>query len=83
MEMTEIGQVTHYFDDIHVATVELSEAVSLGDQLWFGNQEDGFEQVIEMLQIDDDNVETAEAGAVAGIHVHQPVEIGTSVYKKQ
>lgn len=81
MEMHKIGHVTHYFDDIHTATVELTQPVSLGDTIWFGEQPTGFSQTVESLQIDDDQVETAESGAVVAIHVDEPVEVATPVFK--
>lgn len=81
MEMHKIGHVTHYFDDINTATVELTEPVSLGETLWFGEQPAGFAQIVESLQIDDDQVTTAETGAVVAIHLDHPVEIDTPVFK--
>lgn len=80
MDMSQIGTVTHYFDDIGVATIELSQPLALGEKVWFGNQLDGFEQTVESLQIGTESVETAEAGAVVGVEVHKSVEVGTAVY---
>jgi len=79
--LREIGKITHYFTRIGVAVVELSDKISIGDRILIQGATTNFEQVVESMQIEHKNVETAEAGQSIGLKVEQRVREGDKVYK--
>jgi putative protease len=76
-----VGKVTHFFGNISVAVVELSEDVKLGDKLHFQGASDDFTQDLESMQIDHKPVETAKAGDSIGLKTKGKAHEGTVVYK--
>jgi putative protease len=76
-----VGKVTHYFDKIGVAVIELTKALEVGDKVWIGGKTPGFEMVIESMQIEKDRITTANSGQSIGLKTAQPVKDGDEVYK--
>jgi len=81
MEMKEIGKVTHYFSRINVAVVQLSDRVSVGDRILIRGSTTNFEQAIESMQIEHENVTVAERGQSIGLKVKERVREGDQVYR--
>lgn len=80
--MFKIGKVSHYYDKIGVAIVELTGALSVDDKIKFARGgEDLFEQAVESIQIEHNKVESAKKGDVVGLKVPQEVKDGAEVYK--
>jgi translation elongation factor EF-1alpha len=80
--MFKIGRVTHYYDKIGVAIVELDATLSVGDKVKFvRGGEDLFEQVVESIQIEHSKRDTAGKGDVIGLKTNQAVKEGTEIYK--
>jgi translation elongation factor EF-1alpha len=80
----KIGKVTHYYDKIGVAIVELDSGLSQGEKVKFvRGGEDLFEQEVSSIQIEHENVEKAKKGEVIGLKVDQSVKEGAEVYKVQ
>lgn len=80
----KIGRVTHYYDKIAVAVVELTATIANGDKIKFvRGGEDIFEQEVGSMQIEHEKVETAKKGHVIGLKVDNPVKEGAEVYKVQ
>jgi len=78
----KIGRVTHYYDKIGVAIVELSSNLAVGDGVKFSRGgEDMFEQTIESIQIEHKKVDLAKSGDVVGLKVNEPVKEGAEIYK--
>jgi len=80
-ELVEIGRVTHYFTKISVAVVELSASLAVGDRIRIKGPTTNFEQVVESMQIEHNNVERAEAGQSIGLKVKERVRERDIVYK--
>lgn len=78
----KIGKVTHYYDKIGVAIVELDAALSNGDTVKFvrGN-EDLFEQKVESMQIEHKQVDSAKKGDVVGLKAEKEIKEGAEVFK--
>jgi len=76
-----VGKVSHYFDKIGVAVVELTKALKVGDKIWIGGKTPGFEMVVESMQIENDTITTANSGQSIGLRTAQPVRAGDEVYK--
>lgn len=77
----KIGKVTHFYDKIGVAIVDLAAPLKLGDKVTFkrGGEEVG-EQVVESMQIEKTAVDSAKKGDVVGLHVDEAVKEGVEVY---
>lgn len=77
----KIGKVTHYYDKIGVAIVELTSDLKLGDTVTFKKgDEDVLTQTVESMQIERAGVEKAGKGDIIGLKVEQPIKEGTEVY---
>jgi len=80
--VVEVGHVTHFFTKINVAVVELKAPLAVGDHILFKGPTTDFEQVVESMQIEHENIEKAEAGQSIGLRVVQRVRERDRVYKK-
>ncbi|HID86249.1 MAG TPA: translation elongation factor-like protein [Anaerolineae bacterium] len=76
-----IGKVSHYFTRIGVAAIELTDQLAVGDTIHIQGATTDFEQVVESMQIEHEDVEVAEAGQSVGIKVVDRVRAGDTVYK--
>lgn len=80
--MFKIGKVTHYYDKLSVAIVDLDATLSVGDKVKFvRGGEDLFEQTVDSIQIEHEKVESADKGKVVGIKTEKEVKEGAEVYK--
>lgn len=81
MEEKPIGKITHYFDKIQVAAIELSETLKVGDQIHVKGNNTDFEQTVDSMQIEHESVETAGAGKTVGMKVSESANENDLVYK--
>lgn len=80
--MFKVGIVTHYFDKLNVAIVELDGTLSVGDGIKFVKSgEDLFEQKVESIQIEHEKKDSAGKGDVVGLKTQEMVKEGAEVYK--
>ena len=80
--MFKIGTVSHFYDKIGVAIVELGGTLSVGDKIKFSRGgEDLFEQTVDSIQIEHEKVESAGKGKVIGLKTDEVVKVGADVYK--
>lgn len=80
--MFKVGKVTHYYNKIGVAIVELAGTLSVGDKIKFvRGGEDVFEQKVESIQIEHEKKESAKKGEVVGLKVEKEVKEGAEVFK--
>ncbi len=78
--MREIGKVAHYYPKIGVAVVELKASLKVGDKILIKGSTTNFEQIVESMQIEHQDVQSAEAGKSVGLKVVQRVREGDTVY---
>jgi hypothetical protein len=76
----KIGTVTHYYDKIQTAVVDLISPLHIGDHIRFSGSRE-FSQSANNIQIEHEQVEHAEAGETVGIKTVQPVIVGDEVIK--
>lgn len=76
----KIGTVSHYYDKISVAVLDLSAPLHLGDFIHFNGSTD-FSQKVESLQMEHEQVTSAAKGDTVGLKVTQPVKPGDEVVK--
>lgn len=75
-----IGKITHYFDKISVAIVELSGVLKVGDKVHIKGHSTDFEQDISSIQIEHENIKKAKKGDAIGIKVDEKVRESDEVY---
>ena len=76
-----IGRVSHYYGNIGVVIVELSDNLKIGDKIKFLNESTDFDQEINSMEVDYEKVDEASAGSSVGLKVDQRVKGGCQVYK--
>lgn len=76
-----IGEITHYYGHIGVGIVKLSGKLAVGDKIHIKGHSEDFEQVVESMQIEHKQVESAKKGDLVGLKVTQKVHEGDKVYK--
>lgn len=77
----KVGKVTHYYDNIGVAILELSDTLKVGDRIKFEGHGADFEQEVTSLQVNHKQVEKASKGEMIGMKTDQKVREGTDVEK--
>jgi putative protease len=80
--VVKIGRITHFFSKICVAVIELTEPLAVGDTIVLKGPTTDFEQVVESMQIEHENVQSAKAGQSIGLKVALRVRENDMVYKK-
>ena len=80
--VVEVGRITHFFSKISVCVIELSAPLAVGDTIAIKGPTTDFEQPVESMQIEHNNVQRAEAGQSIGLKVAQRVRENDMVYKK-
>jgi putative protease len=82
MAVFKVGRVSHYYDKINVAIVDLDSDLAPGDKIRFvRGGEDLFEQDVESIQIEHEKVKMAKKGDCIGIKVVKPVREGAEVFR--
>jgi len=76
-----VGKVTHFFNKISVAVVELSDTLRVGDEISIEGKVTNIRQKVDSMQIEHKNVEEAKKGQSIGLKVPERVREGDVVYK--
>ena len=80
-EMRICGKVSGYLEKIEVAIVDVSASIRAGDRVIFESEDGLFEQTVESMQIDRQDVVTAYSGDCIGMKVLAEPKKNGSVYK--
>lgn len=76
-----IGKIAHYFGNIGVGIIDLSDDLKIGDNIRIVGSEADFEQPVESMEIDLKQVKDAKSGQSVGLKVKEKVREGFKVYK--
>lgn len=76
-----VGKITHYFGNIGVTVIELSDTLKIGDDIRIVGGEVDFTQTVESMEVEHKKVKEAKTGESVGLKVSQKVREGYSVYK--
>jgi putative protease len=80
----KVGRVTHFYDKIGVAVIELDGPISVGDKIKFvRGGEEIFTQKISSIQIEHEKKNSAKKGDVIGLKTDGEVKEDAEVYKVQ
>jgi len=78
---TLAGRITHYYTSIGVAAVEVSDSLEVGNQIRIKGHTTDFEQKIESMQIEHEEVTKAAKGQVIGLKVKDYVREQDMIYR--
>jgi putative protease len=76
-----IGKISHYFGNISVAVIELSDTLKTGETIRVVGGETDFTQGVDSMEVDHKKVEKAKKGDSVGLKINQKVREGYKVYK--
>ena len=77
-----VGKITHYFTNIGVGVIEITQGkLEVGDKIHIKGATSDFEQTVDSMQVEHENVEVAKKGDAIGLKVEQQVREGDEVYK--
>ncbi len=78
----KVGKITHYFDKIGVAVVELTGGLAVGDTIKITRHgSDDFTMPVSSMQVEHEQIKEAKKGETVGMKVDQPVKEGDEVFK--
>lgn len=76
----EIGTITHWFDKIGVAVIALKAPLAKGDHIKVRHGGEEFEDTVESIQIDHEEVDKAKKGDDAAIKLSQKAKEHSIVF---
>jgi len=76
-----VGKVIHYYDKIGVAVIKLQKSLKVGDKVKFEKKDKPFEQIIESMQLEHEQVASGKKGEEIAVKVNQVAKDGVGVYK--
>ena len=77
----KVGKVSHFYDKINVAVVDVLSPLKVGDTVKFVKEDSEFTQEITSMQFDHKEIKTAKKGDSIGLKVDSPVKPGFEVFK--
>ena len=81
MDEMQIGTVDHFFGNISVGMIKLTDALKIGDRIHIKGSTSDFSQDISGMQLDRVSAQEAKAGDLVSIKVEQKVRKDYIVYK--
>lgn len=81
MEGKRIGEVTHFYNNISVAVIQLSDAIRLGDTIHILGRTTDFRQKVNSMEIEHQGIEEAGSGSEIALKVIRRVRRGDKVFK--
>jgi putative protease len=80
MAEKEIGQVSTFFSHVEVAAIKLTGKLTVGDRVHIKGHTTDFEQLVDGMQIDREEVKEAKNGDEIGIKVIERVRPNDKVF---
>jgi putative protease len=84
MANKKVGKISHYYNHLGVAIVEVKSPFSVGDTLKFvkhGSGEEIFKQTVSSIQEEHKQLKKAAKGQSVGVKVDKIVHEGVEVFK--
>lgn len=75
-----VGTVSHYYGNLEVAGIELSDDLKVGDTIHILGHTTDFTQTVASIQIENEKVDSAKAGDPAAIKVNERARIHDEVF---
>jgi len=77
----KVGKITHYYNKIGVAVVELTDTLTVGDTIKVSGHGREFTQVVASMQIEHEQIQEAKKGQTIGLKIDQEVKEGDEVFR--
>jgi len=81
VEKKLVGKLTQFYPKISVAVVDLEDTLRVGDKISIERESGSFEQTVDSMQIEHENIEEAEKGQSIGLKVNERTREGAKVFK--
>ena len=81
MPEEKVGTVKDYFAKVGVAGIDVTGHLKVGDTIHIKGHTSDFEQVVESMQVEHEQVEEAGAGDAIGIKVSERCRDGDTVFR--
>ena len=81
VEKILVGKISHFFAKPSVAVVELEATLKRGDKISIERGDETFEQTVNSMQIEHENIPEAKPGQSIGLKVDQATKQGAKVFK--
>ena len=78
----QIGKISHFFNKINVAVLEMESELKVGDMIVISGRGQEFEQLVDSMQVEHEQVTEAKKGDAVGLRVDQPVKEDDAVFLK-
>ena len=75
-----VGEVSHFFDKICVAVIEVKAQIKVGDKISIEGPQTNFTQTVNSMQVEHDKLQMAKAGQSIGMKVANPVRKKDLIY---
>lgn len=79
-EEREVGVVTHYYTNIGVAVIELTDTLKVGDTMHVKGATSDFTQKVDSMQIEHESVKEAKKGDSIGLKVKEHARENDKVF---
>ena len=76
-----IGTVTHYFNRIGVAVLEIEDGLNVGDTIHISGSTTDFVQQVYSMEVEHQKMQAVGAGADVALKVDERVRKGDRVFK--
>jgi len=76
-----VGEVTHFYDRIGVAVIDLKDTLQVGDQVHFFGRSTDFRQEIASMQVEHEPISEAEKGQEVAVKVERRVRKRDKIYQ--
>jgi len=76
-----IGEVNHFYNQIGVAVIDLSDSLQVGDQVHIFGRSTDFRQVVQSMQIEHQSISEAGKGQEIAMKVERRARNHDKVYK--
>lgn len=80
MSDKKVGKVTHYYDKIGVAVIDVASPFKAGDVIKISGHDKEFTQTVSSMQIEHEQIKEAKKGQTVGLKTDQPVRENDEVF---
>lgn len=77
----KVGKITHYYNKINVAVVELLDTLTVGDTIKISGHGTEFNQTVDSMQVEHEQIKEAKKGMAVGMRVDKEVKEGDEVFR--
>jgi putative protease len=81
VEKKLVGKIVHFYPKISVAVLDLDDMLRVGDKISIEKESGSFEQVVDSMQIEHENIPEAKKGQAIGLKVIDKTREGAKVFK--